>query len=163
MSARSPCIAIGVSSVFMLHSLRPASGSTKKRKRVARGNSAGGGTTAGRGTKGQQARAGKGRRFGFEGGQMPLLVRQPKQHGFKQPRRPVYESLTLAMLEKKLPEGTYTLADLIDRRLVHANRPVKILSTGTLSKKLVIEAHAASKSAKEAITKAGGTLTIVPR
>lgn len=145
----------------MLHSLRPASGSTKKRKRVARGNSAGGGTTAGRGTKGQQSRAGKGRNFGFEGGQMPLLIRQPKLHGFKRDRKIHYETLTLAALEAKLSDGTYTLADLIDHRLVHANRSVKILSTGTLSKKLNIEAHASSKSAKEAIEKAGGTLTIV--
>lgn len=147
----------------MLHSLRPASGSTKKRKRVARGNSAGGGTTAGRGTKGQQSRAGKGRNFGFEGGQMPLLVRQPKQHGFKRTRKIHHEALTLAVLEEKLTEGTYTLADLIDRGLVHSNRAVKILSTGTLTKKLTIEAHAASKSATEAIKKAGGTLTLIKR
>lgn len=149
--------------LFMLHSLRPASGSTKKRKRVARGNSAGGGTTAGRGTKGQQARAGKGRNFGFEGGQMSLLVRQPKQHGFKRARKVHHEALTLAVLEAKLSDGTYTLADLVDRGLVHARRSVKILSTGTLSKKLNIEAHAASKTAKEAIEKAGGTLTIVTK
>lgn len=145
----------------MLHSLRPASGSTKKRKRVARGNSAGGGTTAGRGTKGQQARAGKGRNFGFEGGQMPLLVRQPKLHGFKRDRKITYEVLTLAMMEKMLPEGEYTLADLIDRRLTHAGRSVKILSTGTLSKKITVEAHAASKSAIDAVKKAGGSITII--
>lgn len=145
----------------MLHSLRPASGSTKKRKRVARGNSAGGGTTAGRGTKGQQSRAGKGRNFGFEGGQMPLLIRQPKLHGFTRPRKVIYESLTLALLEQKLPEGSYTLADLIDRRLVHAGRSVKILATGTVTKKLTVEAHAASKSALEAIKKAGGSITLI--
>jgi large subunit ribosomal protein L15 len=145
----------------MLHSLRPASGSTKKRKRVARGNSAGGGTTAGRGTKGQQARAGKGRRFGFEGGQMPLLVRQPKQHGFKRPRRIDFEVLTLSVIEKKLPEGNYTLADLVDHRLAHAGSRVKILATGTISKKITIEANAASKSAIEAVKKAGGSITIV--
>lgn len=145
----------------MLHSLRPTSGSTKKRKRVARGNSAGGGTTAGRGTKGQQARAGKGRNFGFEGGQMPLLVRQPKLHGFKRDRKITYEVLTLAMMEKMLPEGEYTLADLIDRRLVHAGRSVKVLSTGTLSKKITVEAHAASASAIDAVKKAGGSITLI--
>ncbi len=145
----------------MLHSLRPASGSTKKRKRVARGNSAGGGTTAGRGTKGQQARAGKGRRFGFEGGQMPLMIRQPKQHGFKRPRRVTYEVITLTAMERALPEGTYTLADLIDRRLAHAGSQVKILATGKLSKKITIEANAASKSAIEAVKKAGGSITLI--
>jgi len=89
------------------------------------------------------------------------MIRQPKLAGFKRPRKIFYETLTLAVLEKKLPEGTYTLADLIDRRLVHANRSVKVLATGTLSKKLVIEAHAASKSAEEAVKKAGGSITFV--
>ncbi len=144
----------------MLHSLRPASGSTKKRKRVARGNSAGGGTTAGRGTKGQQARAGKGRNFGFEGGQMPLLIRQPKLHGFTRPRRVNYEVVTLKALER-LPEGTYTLADLAARRLAHTGKPVKVLSTGTITKKITVEAHAASKSAIEAMKKAGGSITLI--
>lgn len=92
---------------------------------------------------------------------MPLIVRQPKQHGFKRPRRVVFEVLTLATLERALPEGSYTLADLIDRRLTHAGRSVKILATGNLTKKITIEANAASKSAVEAVKKAGGTITIV--
>lgn len=66
-----------------LHTLKASPGARKQRKRVARGNSAGGGTTAGRGTKGQQSRSGAKRRFGFEGGQTPLLQRQPKLGGFK--------------------------------------------------------------------------------
>lgn len=92
---------------------------------------------------------------------MPLLVRQPKLHGFKRDRKVIYEVLTLAMMEKMLPEGEYTLADLIDRRLTHAGRSVKILSTGTLSKKIIVEAHAASKSAVEAVKKAGGSITLI--
>jgi large subunit ribosomal protein L15 len=96
----------------MLHTLKPASGSRSSRKRIARGNSGKGGTTGGRGTKGQQSRTGKGRRFGFEGGQTPLLRRQPKLAGFERPRRVEYEALTLMVLERKLDAGTYTLADL---------------------------------------------------
>lgn len=92
---------------------------------------------------------------------MPLLVRQPKLHGFKRDRKITYEVLTLGMMEKMLPEGEYTLADLIDRRLAHAGRSVKILSTGTLKKKITVEAHAASKSAIDAVKKAGGSITLI--
>jgi len=145
----------------MLHSLRPASGSTKKRKRVARGNSAGGGTTAGRGTKGQQSRTGKGRNLGFEGGQVPLLRRQPKLGGFKRPRRETYEVLNLATLEAKLDAGTYTVADLAQKRIVRNGKLVKILAQGKISKKFEIEAHAASKAAKEAVKNAGGSIKLV--
>lgn len=146
---------------YMLHSLRPASGSTKRRKRLARGNSGKGGTTAGRGTKGQQSRTGKGRKFGFEGGQVPLIMRQPKLGGFKRPRAVSYAVLNVSLIEKKLPEGSYTIADLVSKRMVHAGKKVKILAHGTISKKYDLEAHAASKSAKEAVKKAGGSIMIV--
>lgn len=145
----------------MLHNLRPASGSVKKRKRLARGNSAGGGTTAGRGTKGQHARTGKGKRFGFEGGQVPLLRRQPKLGGFKRSRRVEFEVVNLAALEKKLPAGSYTIADLVEKRVIRNGKNVKILGLGTLTKKFELEAHAASKSAKDAVKKAGGSITVV--
>lgn len=145
----------------MLHTLRPAPGSVKKRKRVARGSSAGGGTTAGRGTKGQQARAGKGHRFGFEGGQTPLIRRQPKLGGFISPRRKEYEVINLADLEERLMPGSYDLAALKAHRLVHGNRSVKVLGEGKLTKKFELSVHAASKTAKIAIEKAGGTVTIV--
>lgn len=145
----------------MLHNLRPASGSTKKSKRLARGNSAGGGTTAGRGTKGQHARTGKGRRFGFEGGQVPLLRRQPKLGGFKRPRRVAFEIVNLSSIEEKLPEGSYTVADLVAKRVIRNGKHVKILGEGTVSKKYDLQAHAASKSAKAAIRNAGGSITVV--
>lgn len=145
----------------MLHSLRPASGSRKARKRVARGSSHGGGTTAGRGTKGQQSRTGKGRRFGFEGGQVPLIRRQPKLGGFKPIARIEYEVLTLASLEKKLPAGSYSLSDLIAKRIVRNGHHVKLLATGSVTKKFQIEAHAASKAARKAVQDAGGAVTIV--
>jgi large subunit ribosomal protein L15 len=145
----------------MLHSLRPASGSRQSRKRVARGNSGQGGTTAGRGTKGQQSRTGKGRRFGFEGGQTPLLRRQPKLGGFKAVRHTEYEVLNLGLLEKRLEAGTYTLADLRTKGVLRTKQPVKLLAHGDVTKKFSLEVHAASKAAKEALKKAGGTLTIV--
>ena len=145
----------------MLHLLRPASGSTKRRKRVARGNSGHGGTTAGRGTKGQQSRTGKGRRFGFEGGQTPLLRRQPKLSGFRPPRSTPYEPLTLEILEKSLAAGSYSLSDLRQKRLVRSKGPVKLLGSVAVTKAWTLEVHATSKPAKKAIEKAGGKVTIV--
>ena len=145
----------------MLHTLAPAPGSTQRRKRVARGNSAGGGTTAGRGTKGQHSRAGKGRRLGFEGGQVPLIRRQPKLHGFTYPFRVEHEVLTLASLEKRLEPGTYDLAALKAAKLIHSNRPVKLLGNN-VKKKFELTVHAASAAAKEQVKKAGGSVHIVP-
>lgn len=145
----------------MLHNLRPASGSRKRTRRIARGNSGKGGTTAGRGTKGQQSRTGKGKRHGFEGGQVPLIRRQPKLGGFKSVRRKEYEVINLATLEKTLDAGTYTMADLLMKRVVKKGRLVKLLANGSVSKKFDLHVHAASKAAKEAVTKAGGKLTLI--
>lgn len=145
----------------MLHKIRPASGSRPAKKRIARGNSGSGGTTGGRGTKGQHARTGKGKRAGFEGGQVPLLRRQPKLGGFTPPNKKEYEPLNIATLEERLEPGSYSLADLRDRRLVRRNTRVKILGEGSVSKKFDIEAHAASRSAKQAMKDAGGTIRMV--
>ncbi|MEI8229832.1 MAG: 50S ribosomal protein L15 [Candidatus Peregrinibacteria bacterium] len=146
---------------IMLHALKPSFGSVKKRKRVARGSSAGGGTTAGRGTKGQHARAGKGKRFGFEGGQVPLIRRQPKLGGFTNPTRRECEPLNLSSLEAKLPAGSYDIAALKKVRLLRTTKPVKLLGKGTITKKYVLTVNATSKSAKAAIIKAGGSVTLV--
>jgi large subunit ribosomal protein L15 len=145
----------------MLHTIKPAPGSRSHRKRVARGNSAGGGTTAGRGTKGQQSRVGKGRRFGFEGGQTPLLRRQPKLGGFTHPRREQYEILNLDILEQKLPAGAYDVAALRRALVVRSQRSVKVLAGTSLTKKFDLTVHAASAGAKLALEKAGGSLTLV--
>jgi large subunit ribosomal protein L15 len=147
----------------MLHSLKPASGSRSSRKRIARGNAGKGGTTAGRGTKGQQSRTGKGRRLGFEGGQTPLLRRQPKLGGFKSVRGEATEPLNLNVLEAKLEAGKYTIADLRKAGILRTRKPVKLLARGEIKKKFEIEAHSASKTAKEALKKAGGTLIIVKK
>ncbi|NOS67166.1 MAG: 50S ribosomal protein L15 [Candidatus Peribacteraceae bacterium] len=147
----------------MLHTLKPNPGSRPTRKRVARGNSAGGGTTGGRGTKGQQSRVGKGRKFGFEGGQVPLIRRQPKMGGFTHPRRREYEPLNLDVLEEMLDAGSYDPASLREKRILRTRFPVKLLSRGTVSKKFTLSVHAASVNAKKAVEKAGGTVTIIQK
>jgi large subunit ribosomal protein L15 len=144
----------------MLHSISPNPHSRKKRKRVARGNSAGGGTTGGRGTKGQQSRVGKGRKHGFEGGQVPLIVRQPKLGGFKRPRRKEFEAINIGLLEEKLEAGSYDVAALREAGIVQSNRKVKILGEGKLSKKFALTVDAASEGAKKALEKAGGSVTV---
>lgn len=145
----------------MLHTLRPSPHSRKRRRRVGRGISAGGGKTAGRGTKGQHARTGKGRRFGFEGGQTPLLRRQPKLGGFRNPRRTVFAVLNVERLEEALEAGAYDVWALRSRRLVGGRHPVKILGKGALTKKLMLTVHAASKGARIAVEQAGGKITIL--
>jgi large subunit ribosomal protein L15 len=147
----------------MLHQLQPSPGSRRKTKRLARGDSAGGGSTAGRGTKGQQARTGKGRRFGFEGGQMPLLRRQPKMGGFRSPRKVYYEVLNLDQIDAALDAGSYDSAALRAKGLLTTKRPVKLLAMGETKKKFELTVHAASASAKAAIEKAGGKVVIEKR
>ncbi|MDD5623157.1 MAG: 50S ribosomal protein L15 [Candidatus Peribacteraceae bacterium] len=146
----------------MLHALSPAAGATKKRKRIARGSSAGGGTTAGRGAKGQQARAGKGRRFGFEGGQVPLIRRQPKLGGFRNPSRREYEVVNIGVLEARLSPGAYDVVALRGAGLLTTRKPVKLLGQGSVTKKFELSVHATSKSARAAIEKAGGSVKKVP-
>jgi large subunit ribosomal protein L15 len=143
-----------------LHTLSPAPGSRKTRKRVGRGNSAGGGTTAGRGTKGQHSRRGSTRRFGFEGGQTPLLRRQPKLGGFSNPNRQEHEVLNLSVLEEKLAAGSYDQAALRELKVIRTKKPVKLLARGEVKKKFTLTVDAASKAASEAVAKAGGTVTI---
>gem|GEM_PF-376980 len=141
----------------MLHKIAPAQGSRNSRKRIARGNSGSGGTTAGRGTKGQQARTGKGRRHGFEGGQTPLLRRQPKLGGFRNPCRRAYEVLSLGDLSA-LPAGAYDRAALCKAGLIRTNKPVKLLARGEVKGKYTLKVDAASAAAKQALEKAGGSI-----
>ena len=145
----------------MLHQIAPAPGSTHRRKRVARGNAGKGGTTAGRGTKGQQSRTGKHWSPGFEGGQTPLLRRQPKLGGFVRPRSFTCEVINLKTLEEKLEPGEYDVAALRSKHLLTTKNPVKILGDGAVTKKFSLSVHAASKSAKAALVKAGGSVTII--
>ncbi|MCF7844263.1 MAG: 50S ribosomal protein L15 [Kiritimatiellales bacterium] len=146
----------------MLHTIKPTPGSKSAQKRKGRGSGSGNGTTAGKGTKGQRSRAGASRRFAFEGGQTPLLMRQPKLGGFKNPNRVECEVVNLSDLET-LTAGKYDVTALREAKLLRTKRPVKILGRGEVTKKLELTVDAASKTAKEAIEKAGGSVEIVSR
>lgn len=144
-----------------LSNLRPASGATKTRKRIGRGYGSGLGRTSTRGHKGAKSRSGYSKKFGFEGGQMPLQRRVPK-FGFKNVNRVEYKAINLDVLQKLADEkklATVDLQALMNAGFVSKNDLVKILGNGTLSAKLEVAAHAFSKSAEAAITAAGGTVT----
>lgn len=143
-----------------LHHLKPAEGSRKAKKRVARGDRGRGGKTAGRGTKGTGARGTV--PAGFEGGQVPLQRRQPKLPGFNNPNKVVHTPINLDVLAKHFEDGdTVSRETLAEKGLVRKTRPVKILGHGDLDKKLTITGVAAiSASAREKVEAAGGTVDI---
>lgn len=146
-----------------LHNLKPASGSTKNRKRIARGQGSGHGGTSTRGHKGAKSRSGWKRKRNFEGGQMPLQMRLPKR-GFNSPNRKTFVVFNLDRLE--LIADKYKLDSISPEKLrelgiVRTKDKVKILAGGTLETKLAITAHAISESAQVAIQKAGGSVEIV--
>jgi large subunit ribosomal protein L15 len=146
-----------------LHNLHPNEGSTKAKKRLGRGRGSGTGKTSGKGVKGQKARAGHhGARLGFEGGQVPMVRRIPKR-GFKNPNRVETFPINVELLEKEFAAGaTVDLTVLRAKGIIpKLTARVKVLSEGTITKKLTIRVHAASASAKEKIEKAGGTLEIL--
>lgn len=142
-----------------LHTLKAPHRSTHRKKRVGRGQGSGLGKTAGRGGKGQKARSGNMRFEGFEGGQSPLQRRMPK-FGFNSPNRVEYAIVNVAELEAHFKDGaTVDEASLKATRLVKGVYDgVKILGTGELKKKLSVKANKVSAGAKEAITKAGGSV-----
>ena len=142
-----------------LHELRPAPGSTKRRKRVGRGTSGRGGKTAGRGIKGQGARGTL--KPGFEGGQLPLTQRVPKLPGFKNPFRVEYTVVNLDSLEGFKGDDVNP-ESLRAEGLVHKHGLVKVLGRGQLNRTLTVRAHAFSRSAEAAITSAGGTVERIP-
>lgn len=134
----------------------------KSPKRVGRGISAGGGKTAGRGTKGQNARTGGGVRPGFEGGQTPLMQRLPKLRGFHSiavKPEAVYTSQLEQFAGKTADNTSLAAAGITSSPYVR----VKVVVNGELTKKVTVKAQAASASAKEMIKKAGGTFEAVPQ
>ncbi len=143
-----------------LNDLRPAEGSTKKRKRVGRGISAGQGKTAGRGTKGQGARSGGGKGQYFEGGQLPLVRRLPFKRGFNNIFRTVYQEVNVDDLARQFANGgDVTPAAMAAKGLIkEADAPVVVLGRGELTAVLKVQAHRFSKSAQEKIEKAGGSV-----
>lgn len=147
-----------------LHTLKPAKGSTKTRKRIGRGQGSGRGGTSTKGHKGQKSRSGYNYRAWFEGGQMPLQRRVPK-FGFNNPFRVEYNVLNLDTLQKLSEDNPDTVVDhqfLADNGIISSTKKlVKVLGRGELSAKVEVKLNKFSKSAKEAIEKAGGTATEV--
>ena len=146
-----------------LHELCPAEGSRKKKKRLGQGLGSGKGKTAGKGHKGQKARAGVSIKANFEGGQMPLARRIPKR-GFSNYRFAVrYEIVNVADLEERFDAGSeVTTESLYALRLISgADKPVKILGVGELSKNLTVHANAYSASAAKKIEAAGGKAEVI--
>ena len=145
-----------------LSNLKPAVGSVKNKKRIARGQGSGHGGTATRGHKGQKSRSGYSRKIGFEGGQMPLQRRVPK-FGFKNINRIEYKGINLdtlqTLVENKKIKDEVNIEVLIANGLMRKNDLVKILGRGALKAKLNISAHKFTASAKAAIEAAGGNAT----
>ena len=144
-----------------LYELSPAEGSKRQAKRIGRGHGSGWGKTAGKGHKGQKARAGKGMRVGFEGGQMPLQRRLPKR-GFNNIFRKNVVAINVGTLNKFEDGAVVDIAALTEKGIVkNSFDGVKILSNGTLSKKLTVKANAFSKGAAAKIEAAGGKAEVI--
>ena len=153
-----------------LHSLAPAPGSRRPRKRIGRGEGSGTGKTSGRGQKGAGSRSGSKRRARFEGGQMPIHMRMRKLRGPHmkksmpfEPFRTHTQPVNLAALEERFDANAEVTPDALKEKGLGTRRdiPVKILAKGELSKPLTVHAHKFSASAREAIEGAGGTCVVV--
>jgi large subunit ribosomal protein L15 len=143
-----------------LNNLRPAKGSVKASKRIGRGQGSGRGGTSTRGHKGAKSRSGYSRKFGFEGGQMPLQRRVPK-FGFNNVNRVEYKAINIEVLQALAERNSVNVIDpevLIEAGFVSKNDKVKILGNGELKAKLEVKAHAFSASATKAIEAAEGTV-----
>jgi large subunit ribosomal protein L15 len=153
-----------------LHSLAPAPGSRRPRKRIGRGEGSGTGKTSGRGQKGAGSRSGSKRRAAFEGGQMPIHMRMRKLRGPHmkksmpfEPFRTHSQAVNIAALDDRFDSGAEVTLELLQARGLATRKgiPVKILAKGEIGKPLTVHAHAFSAAARERIEAAGGTCTIV--
>jgi len=146
-----------------LHNLK-APASHKNRKRVGRGQGSGRGEQSGRGHNGQKSRSGSKVKAWFEGGQMPLQRRVPK-FGFTNPFRKEYQAMNVQKVSDFLEAGklddTITISDLVNAGLADDNDRVKLLGNGDIGKKISIEVHACSASAKEKVEAAGGSVNVI--
>ena len=145
---------------MQINDLFPAPGSRKDRKRVGRGNGSGHGSTAGRGDKGQNSRAGGGKGPGFEGGQNPLAMRLPKLPGFKNRNRVEFDVVNVSRLDAVFTDGDVVDAESLTAKgiIKSAAAPVKILGDGELAKKLTVKVDKVSGPARQKIEAAGGTV-----
>jgi large subunit ribosomal protein L15 len=153
-----------------LHNLKPAKGSTHRRKRVGRGEGSGMGKTSGRGQKGAGSRSGAKDRSGFEGGQNPIQVRMRKLRGPHMKKSMPFENFRTATqpvnledLEARFDSGAEVTPDALKGAGLATRRdvPVKILGRGEISKPLTVHAHGFSVSAREKIEAAGGTVSLL--
>jgi large subunit ribosomal protein L15 len=140
-----------------LHHLKPPEGAHKRKKRVARGDRGRGGKTAGRGTKGTGARGSV--PIGFEGGQLPMVRRQPKRPGFSNPNKVEYAVINVGRLDELFEAGDEVTVEVLrSRGLVKKKRPVKLLGHGEVTKALTVQVDAVTGTARDKITAAGGTI-----
>ncbi len=145
----------------MLHTLKPAANSRHKKKRLGRGDGSGHGSFSTRGCKGQNARAGSKFRPGFEGNQTPLIQRLPQLRGFNNINKITFQVVNISDLNN-VTADKITVAELKKSGLISSSKkPVKILGQGELNKKVHVEVHAISGSAKNAIEKAGGSVELI--
>jgi large subunit ribosomal protein L15 len=155
-----------------LHTLKPAPGSRRPRKRVGRGEGSGTGKTAGRGQKGAGSRSGSKRRSRFEGGQMPIHMRMRKLRGPHMKKSMPFEmfrthtqAVNVSDLDARFQAGDEVTIELMKAKGLATRKdvPVKVLAKGVLAKALTVHAHAFSKAARERIESAGGICTVVER
>lgn len=139
------------------HELAPSTGARHKRKRIGRGLGSGHGRTAGKGSKGQLARAGRHIRPGFEGGQNPLIKRLPEKRGFTNIFRVEYDTINITVLNRFEADSEVTPQQFVDEGLVKSlKKPIKILGNGELLKPLTVSAHKFTQTARSKIEAAGG-------
>jgi large subunit ribosomal protein L15 len=150
---------------MQLHDLKSPPGSRKQKKRIGRGMASGTGKTSGRGIKGQKARSGGAKGPYFEGGQLPLVRRLPFRRGFTNIRRVEYAPVNVEFLQKRFGEGQQEVTPevLIEAGVIKkSDKAVAILGNGDITVALNVKAHRFSKSAKEKIEAAGGTVEVLP-
>jgi large subunit ribosomal protein L15 len=153
-----------------LHNLKPAPGSRRPRKRVGRGEGSGVGKTSGRGENGAGSRSGAKRKVGFEGGQNPIHMRMRKLRGPHMKKSMPFEKfrthtqpVNLRDLEQRFDAGTEVTPDSLREKGLATRKqiPVKVLGQGEITKALTVHAHGFSKSAREKIEAAGGTVQLI--
>ena len=145
-----------------LNSLKPKTGSRKKKLRKGRGIAAGQGASCGFGMRGQKSRSGRPTRPGFEGGQMPLYRRVPKLKHFEIINQKKFSVINLEKLNEFNDDEVVNLDSLVKKGLLFKPKfPLKILGNGNVKVKLKVEAHSFTKSAKEKIESAGGSCNVI--
>ena len=145
-----------------LNSLKPNTGSRKKKLRKGRGIAAGQGASCGFGMRGQKSRSGRPTRPGFEGGQMPLYRRVPKLKHFEIINQKLYSTINISKLNSYKDDEIVNLDSLVKNGLLYKPKyPLKILGGGDLKVKLTVEAHSFTSSAKQKIEDAGGSCKIL--